>query len=128
MTPRDFSEPWEPEDIFDREEAARRRRVRDDMIVRNAAITAQEEAAEAARQADLAARRRQAGAEEIVGQYQAAGVKPLAVNADGVPLVSLSMLLSMGWTVVQFEGAATLVQPQHIAPPRKKRGDYDENT
>jgi len=125
--PRSFNEPWEPEDIFDREEAAARRQRMNEMMERNAVLAAQEEAAEERRRAESSARARQANNETIINQYRAAGVQPLSTNADGVPLVSLTMLLSMGWKVIEFEGEPTLVRPQHTSPPRKRREDYDDS-
>jgi len=126
--PRNFSEPWEPEDIFDQQEAAERRRRMDAIAEHNAILAAQEAAADAARQAENVARVKAAHARTIIGQYQAAGVEPLAVDANGVPLLSLSMLISMGWSIVAIEGENYLVKPQHIKPPesRKRKADYDQ--
>jgi hypothetical protein len=121
---RSFNEPWEPEDIFDRQEAAERRAYLDRIKEQNDALAAQEAAAEAvrhesARQFTLETTRR-----AIRRDYEQAGVTPLQVGGDGTPTVSLPLLLSMGWTVVEFNGERQLVRTNHERPP-SERVDHD---
>jgi hypothetical protein len=118
---RSFSEPWEPEDIFDRQEAAERRAYLDRLKERNAATAAQEAAAEAARHESARQFTLETTRRAIRRDYEQAGVEPLQVDANGVPTVSLPLLLSMGWTVVDFNGERQLVRPNHKRP--SLRGD-----
>ncbi len=128
MTPRSFNEPWEPEDIFDRAEAAERRARMDDIKERNAMIAAQDAAAEAERKESARLFSLRANADQIIEQYHAAGVEPVAVNDDGVPFFSLSMLLKNGWTIEEVNGIPKLIAPPKSTVKRKSRIDYDQNS
>ena len=121
MTLRSFNEPWEPEDIFDRQEAAERRAYLDRLKERNAATAAQEAAAEAARHESARQFTLETTKRAIRRDYEQAGVTPLQVGGDGTPTVSLPLLLSMGWKVVEFNGERQLVRPNRERP--SPRGD-----
>lgn len=72
-----------------------------------------------------------ANASQLVEQYRAAGVDPPAVDAQGVPTCSLSLLLSTGWRVEEHEnevgGEVRRVLTRPAPPPaRRARGRNDE--
>jgi hypothetical protein len=119
LTLRSFNEPWEPEDIFDRQEAAERRAYLDRLKERNAATAAQEAAAETARHESARQFTLETTKRAIRRDYEQAGVAPLQVGGDGTPTVSLPLLLSMGWTVIDFNGERQLVRPNHERPSPK---------
>lgn len=51
-------------------------------------------------------------ARSLLREYEAAGVAPPFTTEEGVPTVSLSMLLMIGWSVDVFGGVATLHRPE----------------
>jgi hypothetical protein len=122
---RDFSDPWEPEDIFDRQAAAEQRAKMDAAAERNR-IEAERDAAETRKRKEhmdwftlaSAARRR-------LKDYEHAGVEPLELDANGSPTVTLSMLFWLGWTIESISGQNVLVRPQTSQQyQRKSRDDY----
>lgn len=68
---------------------------------------------------------------QLLAQYREAGVEPPLVTEDGTPRVSLTMLLSIGWTIAEVFGEKMLVRPP-VDPqetmPRRKREDYEQST
>lgn len=68
--------------------------------------------------------------QQLLAQYREAGVEPPLVNAEGIPTVSLTLLLSMGWTIGDYLGERKLLRPfESIAPgPRRSREDYEQST
>lgn len=125
---RDFHDPWEPEDIFDREEAARRRADREAAIARNNEIIEQEAAQEAQRKEDFRLFALRVNGDQVTAQYLAAGVEPLEVNDEGVPRTSLSLLLSIGWTIVEISGLKKLVAPPARPAPRRREDYHGEGS
>lgn len=122
---RDFSEPWEPEDIFAHDEAKERRARLDAAIEANKVAAAHEAAQEAERKAHHAESVRHYLGRTQLREYHAAGVEPLELNADGYPKCSLAMLTWIGWTVAIIDGHPTLVRPPAgPAHQRKRREDY----
>ena len=103
------------DNLFDREEAERRRQDRAAMIESGKAMQAAIDAQEAA--ARLRAKEGMLRATDIaiLREYQHAGVEPIKVRGDGVPTCSLSLLLRLGWRIDEFNGAKTLIAPP--APP-----------
>jgi hypothetical protein len=125
---RSFNEPWEPEDIFERADAEAWRERRAKLLERSAQIAAQHAEAEAKTRESARLFSLQANADQIRRDYREAGVEPVAVDAAGLPFVSLSMLLKNGWTIADgIDGARELVRPP-AAPKRRTRADYDQNT
>jgi hypothetical protein len=126
--PGDFSEPWEPEDIFDRAEAADRRARIEAAKERNAAASAQEAVQEAARREAGKAFSLEANERIRMAEYRRAGVSPPVIG--GVPVkTSLPLLLSFGWTIGEVFGERALIRPpQEPQYKRKTRADYDQNT
>lgn len=127
--PRDFSDPWEPEDIFDRQEAAERRARIDRVQAEHATMLKHD-----AKQAELRKIKaqdlsRRANESFLNHEYSSAGVTPPWTNGNGVPTVSLSLLKQMGWRVENYSGQATLVEPmarrEHI---RRSKEDYDQSS
>ena len=125
---RDFHEPYEPEDVFERQEAAERR-------AKIESARAEHEAFEK-HEAELAAARKETarlftlGANDRIRlcEYDAYGVEPPVIN--GVPTrSSLPLLLSIGWTIEETSEGRALVPPPVIPQhKRKRRQDYDANT
>lgn len=124
---RSFHEPVDPFDLFDREKAQEivadreeRRRQHEERVKR------EDEQAERQRQA--ATRRSfQINARQLVAEYAAAGVSPPRVDFDGVPTVSLSMLLSLGWRVECVSGENKLVEPPPI-PARRRSSNAEQGS
>lgn len=121
-----FFDQVDEEDRRARVEAAERR---------NAEVRAQEERAEAARRASSKIFSMRANAAQLVEQYVAAGVRPPIVDLDGVPTVSLSLLLTTGWRIEEETRDETehggevrrkLTKPPAIPPARRARGRNDE--
>lgn len=94
-----YSQTSYDDDLFDAEEAAARRRKREELLAANAEIAAAEAREEATRRRLIAERAIEANRRQVLREYEAAGVEPLAVDASGAPTTSLSLLLSLGWTV-----------------------------
>lgn len=121
---RDFSDPWEPEDIFDRQAAAE---LRDRMEA-----SASQHAAQLKHDADMEALAKENGrllsirasGSVMMTEYARAGVQPLETNGKGVPLVSLPLLLWMGWTIEEISGERKLIRPHAREHQRKRREDY----
>lgn len=120
---------YEPEDIFDRQEAAERRARIEAAERKNAEVAAEDarlaaERKESARQLSM-----RANASVLITEYVKAGVEPLAVNGDGVPTVSLGFLLYQGWEVREISGVKKLIAPiPEPVRPRKTRADYDQSS
>src|SRR5574337_999474 len=67
--------------------------------------------AEAARRARATAWSLETNRRQTIAEYQAAGVEPPNVDETGRPTVSLSLLLSFGWTIEQAGDRNVLVKP-----------------
>lgn len=106
--------PLDDFDLFDREEDGRRMARREEMKRVAAAERAKEEEAAEIRRARATELSRQANKEALLRQYQNAGVAPPAVDAAGCPTCSLTMLLSMGWSVEEVGGRMELLAPAHL--------------
>jgi hypothetical protein len=109
----------DPFDMFDREEAQRRRILADTVRERAAAIEAEEAAKQAVakkRSTEFTLRNRD---DVLCEQYRAAGVNTVHTNSEGVPTASLSLLLSIGWTIQEMDGEKRLFLPS--APPARER-------
>jgi len=115
--PRDFSDPWDPEDVFDRAAAAEYRRERAAKMEAAEAEARAEKAREAAQATEVATRRVAHGERMIRAEYEAKGLEP----PEG-SLVSLSLLLSMGWRISEESGVPKLVRP--VIEKRRTRADY----
>lgn len=119
---QDFFDHVDEEDRRARVEAAERR---------NAEVRARDEQAEVARRASSKIFSMRANAAQLVEQYLAAGVDPPAVDANGVPTCSLSLLLTTGWRIAEIENEAggevrrTLERPPP-ASARRARSRNDE--
>lgn len=114
------------DNLFDRDEAARRRQERAEMIEtgqrRQALLDAQDVAA-AARVKEFSLK---ANASFIAREYRAAGVAPPFVNGAGEPTCSLSFLLWEGWRVEDLGlGVRELVAP---SPPPPWEGPRDRDS
>lgn len=110
--PRDFSDPWEPEDVFDRAEAADRRARIEASREANAARLEQEEIQNAQRKIKADALTIRARDSVLIHEYASQGLTPPFTNGEGVPTVSLALLRQMGWTVEEeFGGRRVLVKP-----------------
>jgi hypothetical protein len=106
--PIDFSKPVD----LGRVEAAH-----DDFKERMAAFAARDAEEAAKRKASADELSRRANASALAGEYRTFGLAPPLAGGDGAPRVSLSMLLSIGWTIAKVEGAGNvLVRP----PPAVK--------
>lgn len=93
--------------VFDREEAESRRRVRDESLVSAAEQERGHQQRDAALKARVVEFTRQANERAIMAEYAHAGVEPRPGT-----LVSLTLLLSLGWRVEEDgRGVRTLVQP-----------------
>ena len=113
MEPRRRRDIDDFDNLFDRDEAERRRAERAALIEagrqRSVEIEAIEAAAkERARQFTLAS-----NARNVLREYAAAGVAPPLIDAEGVPTCTLGLLLRLGWTV---EGRSD--GPVLVGPPR----------
>jgi hypothetical protein len=122
---RSHHEPLELEDIFERDEAARRRKMADDVVEANKKRIEREDKAAAERKE--AARRfaMKVNADQLCAEYRTAGVEPPRTDFDGVPTTSLSMLLLLGWRIECVSGQNRLVEPPPL-PKRKRRDENDE--
>jgi hypothetical protein len=120
---------YEPEDIFDRAEAAERR-ARIEQAQRDHETLTKYEAEQAAIRKEKARQlSMRANASIMIEEYRRAGVEPLATNGDGVPLVSLALLRWQGWTI-EHDGYRNVLVAPSASPqqPRKSRADYDSNS
>lgn len=114
----------DPLDIFDHAEETLRRESLDAARERNKILDAQVAQEKAERQAKADALSRRANQSVLVTEYVRAGVDPISVNDDGIPTVSLSFLISIGWTIEDFGGRRTLVKPP-MPEPRPRRKNHD---
>lgn len=113
--PRDFYDPedrWQ-DDLVERVAGEERVRQLEEAKKRNAVLAEAER-----RQREEAAvvsteKMQRANANVLWAEYRAAGVDPIAVDANGVPTTSLSMLKWAGWTIVNISGQNKLVHPRH---------------
>lgn len=126
---RQFHEPYEPEDIFDRAEA-QERRARIDAARADHEVMARHEAEqEAVRKESAHLNSLRANDMLLRHEYERAGVEPLKTNGSGVPTVSLSLLRSMGWTIEQVGERNMLIAPaERQTKPGKQRQDYDQSS
>jgi hypothetical protein len=122
--PRHFSEPLELEDIFERDEAARRRTAAAEVARQHQLREEREAEAEAARREEARLFSLRVNAGQVMREYLSAGVEPVSVYENGTPTCSLSLLLSIGWTIREIDGHKTLIEPPP-AVKRKTREDYE---
>jgi hypothetical protein len=126
MAPREFSEPWKPEDIFDRQEAAARRARIDQAQTDHAALLKHDANQAVLRKIKADDTSRRANESFLKFEYSNAGLVPPWTDGNGIPTVSLSTLKWMGWKIENYSGQATLVAPlagrEHV---RRRKEDYD---
>lgn len=101
---------WD-DDLFEAEEAARRRRKREEMLEAHRIAQEAETKAEAIRKARATEVSLETNRRQLLRQYEAAGVEPPCVDASGTPLVSLQMLLNFGWSIERYLDGNVLVRP-----------------
>ncbi len=116
---RDFSDPWEPEDIFDRQAAAELRARMEASAAQHAAQLKHDAETEALAKENGRLLSIRASGSVMMTEYARAGVEPLETNGRGVPLVSLSLLLCLGWTIESISGKNVLMRPAAAAPWKK---------
>lgn len=117
--PRDYFEPTSyDDDLFDAEEAKRRKARREAAKAARDAMAETEAKAAVILKARIDERARETNRRQVIAEYQAAGVLPLQIGRDGRPTVSLSMLLRFGWEVREISGKPTLIAPAGYRPPR----------
>lgn len=105
------------DNLFDQDEAKRRREARAEMIENGRRREEMLNAQEARQRASAKESMLRASAAAIVREYEHAGVEPPKTNGDGVPTCSLSLLLDLGWRIENLGyGVKTLVAPP---PPPK---------
>lgn len=113
--PRHFSEPFEPEDLFEADTARELRRRRDEERAEWRRRAEQMAADDAMREAEARGNARLlsnvANRSVLEAEYRRAGVQAIATDASGMPTVSLSLLLQLGWSVHDLSGEAVLVWP-----------------
>lgn len=126
--PRDFSGPWEPEDVFEHAEAAEHRARIDEAKTRNAEIAKQEAEQETQRKEESRAFTLETNERLRLSEFRFHGVQPPMI--DGVPTrSSFHMLTSLGWTVEEVFGSKQMVAPPAPATvTRKRREDYDQSS
>jgi hypothetical protein len=100
----------------------------DDFKQRMAALAEHDAAAAAERKRKADDLTKRANGTVALAEYRAAGVESPSVDGDGAPRVSLSLLLSIGWTVEDVDGARELVAPRAKSTKRQRRDDYDRST
>lgn len=129
MAPREFSEPWEPEDIFDRQHAAERRARIEQSQADHAALLKHDAEQTVLRKIKGDDLSRRANESFLNYEYSSSGVTPPSTNGNGIPTVSLSLLKWMGWRIENYSGQATLVEPmaqrEHV---RRRKEDYDSSS
>lgn len=99
------------DDLFEAEEAARRRRKREEMLEAHRIAQEVEAKAEAIRKARATEVSLETNRRQLLRQYEAAGVEPPSVDASGRPLVSLPMLLTLGWSIEHHLDGNVLARP-----------------
>lgn len=102
--------------LFNAEEAAERHRSREaeraERLRHAAELADAENKAAAIRAAKLAADSKRISDRFRIREYQAQGVEPIHVNDEGVPTISLALLLKLGWTIEDHGRAGrVLVRP-----------------
>jgi hypothetical protein len=102
-----------------RRTADRINELNDDFRARMAALGEMERQKIAAAQASLDAWRKEHNERQIKREYEQLGLIPPE------PLVSLSMLYHLGWTVQMVGNENVLVRPLHAAP-RRREEEYDD--
>lgn len=119
----------DPHDFFDRADAEDRRARVAAATVENERVRALEAEADEARRERGRIFSLRANARLLADQYRDAGMTPPLVNGAGEPRCSLTLLLSVGWTIeedeVSGEVRRTLVPPP-AAPARRSRERNDE--
>lgn len=126
---RHFSEQtFDPEDLFDANTAAQIRRDRERERAEIAKAVQQENEREAARLAGIKQRNdelsKRSNARLRTHEFAAAGVDAPYVDFDGVPTISLSFLLSIGWSIRNVSGMNVLMKPTGTRPePRETRNN-----
>lgn len=119
-------------DFFDRQDAEDRRTRVAAATVENERVRALEAEADAARRERGKIFSARTNAMLLTEQYLAAGVEPPALDAAGAPTCSLSMLLSIGWRIEEYENEVSgevrraLMRPSAVPQARRARGRNDE--
>ncbi len=114
------------DNLFDRDEAARRRQQRAEMIEAGQQRQAMMDAQEAAVAARVKESMIRTNASFIAREYSHAGVAPPFVNGAGEPICSLTLLLREGWKVEDLgQGVRALVAPP---PPPPWEGFKDRDS
>lgn len=111
MEPRRRRDIDDFDNLFDRDEAERRRAERAALIEAGRQRAADVEAIDAAAKERARQFTLSSNARNVLREYTAAGVAPLIVDGDGVPTCTLSLLLRLGWTVEGRSDGPVLVQP-----------------
>ena len=112
----------ELDDLFSPAEAARRRAERAAMMEQAAERERVEAEAERIRKQRAREFAIETSRRSLLAEYQRYGVEPLSLDGDGKPAVSLSMLLSLGWTIAEVSGKRVLVKPEvEVRPPMQER-------
>jgi hypothetical protein len=101
---------------------ARVQAAHEDFKARMAELCKVEEAGAAIRKARSDELSHRANLSVLFDEYHRAGVSAPSVTADGIPTVSLSLLISLGWSIQNYgiEGA-TLVPPIGWKPLGKEQ-------
>ncbi len=108
----DDEEFLDQREVEDRKaERAERRAVAEQQAKDRAA----EDAAMAARVARFG---KETSARSLWSEYDAAGVQPVKLDANGVPTCSLSLLLKIGWTIEETHIGKRLREPPPYVPPK----------
>lgn len=112
--------PRDPFDFIDAISAAEDKDRRDRMVVDAQASMRAEAARAKEAKARVDATTRRANESYLRFEYSKAGVDPPFVDGRGVPTVSLSFLLKIGWRVERMGRDAVLVRPAAFPPVRKQ--------
>lgn len=116
--------PFDFDDVVPPDLFAKQRR--EDMLRKAEQLRAAEERAAAEAKARVDATSRRANESFLLAEYERAGVAPPIIDENGMPTVSLSMLLWQGWQIEQAGDERTMVRPAaRAARPRKTRADYE---
>lgn len=116
--------PFDFDDVIPPDLFAKQRR--EDMLREAAQREEAEKRAAAESKARVDATTRRANESFLLAEYERSGVSPPIVGENGLPTVSLSMLLWQGWRIEQIGEERTLVRPAaRAARPRKTRADYE---
>jgi hypothetical protein len=102
-------------------------RALDDFHERMAAFNKAEAERDAKRREEATAFTLQVNKRMALREWMAAGITPPSVDVDGYPLVSLSLYLTMGWTIGPGEhGENMLYPPPPQEDPRKRETQINE--